>query len=103
MGRLFHRRQPRGIRASQEYVRKGGATARAMLIQAAANEWKIPASECSAANSVITHTPSGRKTTFGKVAEAAAKIATPNKKISRRPSKSPSEPPTRINAPRQSP
>src|SRR6059058_2604726 len=44
----------RGIRTSQEYVRKGGATARTMLIQAAANEWKVPASECTAANSVIT-------------------------------------------------
>jgi len=67
----------RGIRTSQEYVRKGGATARIMLIQAAADEWKVPASECSAANSVITHTPSGRTTTYGKVAEAAAKIAPP--------------------------
>jgi isoquinoline 1-oxidoreductase subunit beta len=67
----------RGIRESQEYVRKGGATARVMLIEAAANEWKVPASECSAANSVITHTPSGRKTTFGKVAEAAAKVEPP--------------------------
>src|SRR5216117_4434283 len=43
----------RGIRTSQEYVRKGGATARVMLVQAAANEWKVPASECTAANSVI--------------------------------------------------
>jgi len=67
----------RGIRASQEYVRKGGATARAMLIQAAANEWKIPASECSATNSVITHAPSRRTTTFGKVAEAAARLEPP--------------------------
>jgi isoquinoline 1-oxidoreductase beta subunit len=67
----------RGIRASQEYVRKGGATARVMLIQAAADEWKVPASECTAANSVITHTPSGRTTTYGKVAEAAAKVAPP--------------------------
>jgi isoquinoline 1-oxidoreductase beta subunit len=67
----------RGIRASQEYVRKGGATARAMLIQAAANEWKIPASECSATNSVITHAPSRRTTTFGKVAEAAARLELP--------------------------
>ena len=32
----------RGIRTSQEYVRKGGATARMMLVQAAANEWKVP-------------------------------------------------------------
>src|SRR5690348_6750776 len=67
----------RGIRSSNDYVRKGGATARAMLVQAAANEWKVPASECTAANSVITHTPSGRTTTYGKVAEAAAKLAAP--------------------------
>src|SRR5271154_5596187 len=67
----------RGIRASNEYVRKGGATARAMLIQAAANDWKVPAAECTAANSIITHTPSGKTTTYGKVAEAAAKITAP--------------------------
>ncbi|MBP1299173.1 isoquinoline 1-oxidoreductase beta subunit [Bradyrhizobium elkanii] len=67
----------RGIRTSQDYVRKGGATARVMLIQAAANEWKVPASECKAANGVITHTPSGKTTTYGKVAEAAAKLEPP--------------------------
>jgi isoquinoline 1-oxidoreductase beta subunit len=67
----------RGIRQSNDYVRKAGATARAMLIQAAANEWKVPAQECSASASVITHKPSGRTTTFGKVAEAAAKIEPP--------------------------
>ncbi len=67
----------RGIRSSQDYVRKGGATARVMLIRAAADEWKVPASECTAANSVITHAPSGRTTTYGKVAEAAAKVMPP--------------------------
>ncbi|MCK1735828.1 xanthine dehydrogenase family protein molybdopterin-binding subunit [Bradyrhizobium sp. 138] len=67
----------RGIRSSQDYVRKGGATARVMLIQAAADGWKVPASECTAANSVITHTPSGKTTTYGKVAEAAAKLTPP--------------------------
>lgn len=67
----------RGIRSSQDYVRKGGATARLMLIQAAADAWKVPASECKAANSVITHTSSGRTTTYGKVAEAAAKLTPP--------------------------
>jgi len=67
----------RGIRTSNEYVRKGGAAARIMLVQAAANEWKVPASECIAANSVITHTPSGKTTTYGKVAEAAAKVEPP--------------------------
>ena len=67
----------RAIRELQEYVRKAGATARTMLVQAAANEWKVPAAECSASNSVITHKPSGRTTTYGKVAEAAAKIEPP--------------------------
>ena len=42
----------RGVRELHEYVRQGGAAAREMLIQAAANEWKVPASECSASNSV---------------------------------------------------
>ncbi len=67
----------RGIRTSHDYVRMGGATARVMLVQAAANQWKVPASECTAANSVITHTPSGRKTTFGKVAAEAARLDPP--------------------------
>jgi isoquinoline 1-oxidoreductase beta subunit len=48
-----------------------------MLIQAAADAWKVPAAECSAANSVITHNPSSRKVTYGKVAEAAAKLTPP--------------------------
>jgi isoquinoline 1-oxidoreductase beta subunit len=67
----------RGIRESHEYVRKGGAAAREMLVQAAANEWKVPATECKAVKSVITHAPSGRTTTYGKVAEAAAKLEPP--------------------------
>jgi len=67
----------RGIRESNEYVRKGGATARVMLVQAAANGWGVPAAECSAANSVITHKSTGRTTTYGKVAEAAAKLTPP--------------------------
>src|SRR5438876_4006632 len=67
----------RGIRESNEYVRKGGAAARMMLVQAAANEWKVPAAECTAENSVITHKPSGRTTSYGKVAEAAAKLEPP--------------------------
>jgi len=67
----------RGIRTSHDYVRKGGAAARMMLVQAAANQWKVPASECVAAKSVITHKPSGRKTTYGKVAAAAARLEPP--------------------------
>ncbi len=67
----------RGIRDSHDYVRKGGATARMMLMQAAADEWKVPVSECSVAKSVITHSASKRTTTYGKVATAAAKITPP--------------------------
>src|ERR1700724_1685115 len=67
----------RGIRTSHEYVRQGVAAARMLLIQAAANEWNVPAGECTAENSVIRHNPSGRSTTFGKVADAAAKLTPP--------------------------
>src|SRR5258708_22338868 len=63
----------RGIRESHQYVREGGAAAREMLIQAAPSEWKGPPAESSAATSIITHKPPGRTTSFGKVAEAAAK------------------------------
>jgi isoquinoline 1-oxidoreductase beta subunit len=66
-----------GIRKSQDYVRRGGAVARQMLIQAAANDWKVPAAECRAERSVITHPASGRSTTYGKVADAAAKLTPP--------------------------
>ena len=48
-----------------------------MLIAAAAAEWKVPAAECSAAKSVITHKASGKTVTFGKVAAAASKLEPP--------------------------
>ena len=67
----------RGIRESNDYVRKGGAAARMMLIQAAADRWQVPAAECSASNSVITHKGSGRTVRYGEVADAAAKVAMP--------------------------
>ena len=67
----------RGIRESNQYVREGGAAARDMLIRAAAAGWEVGPEECSAANSVITHKPSGRTTTYGKVAAAAAKLDPP--------------------------
>jgi isoquinoline 1-oxidoreductase beta subunit len=66
----------RGIRDSQEYVRKAGAAAREMLVAAAAQEWGVPASECKAAKGVITH-PSGKRTTYGKVAATASKLEMP--------------------------
>ena len=67
----------RTIRNSQEYLRKAGATAREMLIAAAAQQWSVPASECSASNSFITHGPSKRRVSFGRVAEAASRLEPP--------------------------
>ncbi len=70
----------RGIRTSQDYVRRGGAAAREMLLQAAADEWKVPVAELAVSNGVITHAASSRTTTYGKVAAAAAKLAPPDPK-----------------------
>ncbi len=70
----------RGIRTSQDYVRRGGAAARIMLLQAAADQWKVPVGELGASDGVITHSASGRKTTYGKVALAAAKLTPPDPK-----------------------
>ena len=67
----------RTIRNSQEYLRKAGATAREMLIAAAAQQWGVPASECSASNSFITHGAGGRRLSFGKVADAASRLEPP--------------------------
>lgn len=67
----------RAIRDSQSYVRQAGAVAREMLIAAAAAQWKVPAAECHAENSTVTHKGSGRKLTYGALAAAAAKITPP--------------------------
>jgi isoquinoline 1-oxidoreductase beta subunit len=75
----FNSSGSRAIRESNQYVREGGAAARLMLIQAAADEWKVPASELTTSAGTITHAASGKKTTYGKVAEAAAKLPVPEK------------------------
>ncbi|MEI7712305.1 MAG: molybdopterin cofactor-binding domain-containing protein [Rhodospirillales bacterium] len=67
----------RGIRASVEYVRKGGAVGRAMLIQAAAAKWGVPATECATGLSVVTHTTTGRRLRYGEIAAEAAKLTPP--------------------------
>ncbi|NBW79007.1 MAG: xanthine dehydrogenase family protein molybdopterin-binding subunit [Betaproteobacteria bacterium] len=73
----FNATGSRGIRESQEYMRKGGAAARMMLMQAAANQWGVPVSELTAAKGVISHKASKQKISYGKVAEAAAKLTPP--------------------------
>jgi len=67
----------RSVAASQTFLRKAGATARTMLITAAAARWGVVSSECVAQNSIITHRPSSRTLTFGAVAQDAAKIEPP--------------------------
>ena len=65
------------IRESQQVLRFAGASARQMLIGAAAQSWGVAAAQCSAASSVITHRVSGRRTTYGRIAAAAAKLEPP--------------------------
>ena len=66
-----------GIRGSHQYVREGGAAAREMLIEAAADAWGAPLEECQVSAGVITHRLTGRSTTYGKVAAAAAQLVPP--------------------------
>ena len=70
----------RGIRTSEDYVRRGGAAARMMLLQAAADQWNVPGGELAVAEGVITHAASKRSTSYGKVAAAAAKVTPPDPK-----------------------
>ena len=61
-----------------DQLRQAGAAARAMLIAAAAKQWNVPVSECSAAASIVTHTPTARKLTYGALATAAASQPVPD-------------------------
>lgn len=73
------------IANSWEQLRKAGAAARAMLVQAAAQAWKVPASEITVSDGVIGHA-SGRKGTFGEFAEAAARLPVPENPVLKQPS-----------------
>ena len=88
-GQSFARKRPwgemstggsRGIRISEGYVRRGAAAARIMLLQAAADAWKVPVGELTVAKGVITHAASARVTSYGKVAAAASKLTPPDPK-----------------------
>ena len=67
----------RGIRGSADNVRKGGAAARMMLMQAAADQWSVPVAECTVSKGVISHAASKRSTSYGKVTAAASKLTEP--------------------------
>ena len=70
----------RGIRESHEYVRQGGAAAKLLLVQAAANQLGVPAAELSVTKGVIQHGASGRQLSYGQVADQAAKLPPPDVK-----------------------
>ena len=70
----------RGIRTSQDYVRRGGAVARMMLLQAAADQWNVPVGELTVSDGVITHAASKRSIRYGEVAAAAARLTPPDPK-----------------------
>ena len=64
----------RGVRTSWRMLLQAGASARERLIAAAAQKWNVPAGDCQAANSAVTHKASGRSLSYGALAADAAKI-----------------------------
>src|SRR4051812_14979178 len=62
---------------SWKLLRNAGATARQMLIQAAAQKWNVPIEECSTNDGFVIHAKTGKKLGFGEVAEDASKLAVP--------------------------
>jgi isoquinoline 1-oxidoreductase subunit beta len=62
------------VRESQKMVQQVGASARERIIAAAAARWRVPASECAAAQSVVAHRPTGRTLRYGELAAEAAKV-----------------------------
>ncbi|GAB3944659.1 xanthine dehydrogenase family protein molybdopterin-binding subunit [Spirosoma harenae] len=65
------------IRGGYKQMRKVGASAREMLIKAASDQWNVPVDECFAENATVIHKPTGKKLTYGQLAEAAAKLPVP--------------------------
>jgi isoquinoline 1-oxidoreductase beta subunit len=66
------------VKDGRYYLQLAGAEARERLLLAAAKSWGVPVEELSSANSVITHRPTGRTTTYGQVAPLAAQMPHPN-------------------------
>src|SRR6185312_13653376 len=65
------------VRGWYNELRRIGAAARIMLVQAAAHSWKVSATQCTADNGLVIHSPSGRKCSFGSVARLAANLPVP--------------------------
>ncbi len=65
------------VRGFWSHLRKAGAVAREMLVQAAAQQWQVDAADCRAAAGAVLHEESGRTLRFGALADAAAKLPVP--------------------------
>ena len=76
------------IRGAWTPFRQAGAMARILLVQAAAQAWGVPESECVARRAVITHAASGRSAPYGTFAEAASRLPSPRRSRSSRPASS---------------
>ncbi len=74
-----------GVRSSQDYVRKAGAAARIMLVNAAAARWNVPSAECTVERGVVSHAPSKRSLRYGELAAEAAKLEPPKNVVLRDP------------------
>jgi isoquinoline 1-oxidoreductase subunit beta len=66
------------VRAFWTPLRKAGATARAILIKAAADQWQVAPERCRAVQGAVLHTESGRKLGYGELVDAASKLSPPN-------------------------
>src|ERR1041385_6843169 len=77
----------RGVRTSWQMLQQAGASARERLIAAAAQKWNVPVAECVAANSKVTHQPSGRSLDYGALAADAAQIKLDKEPVIRTPDK----------------
>src|SRR5713226_1303742 len=67
------------VRSFFDALRESGATARLMLVRAAAAQWGVPVSECTTNPHIVVHQPSGKKLGYGELAAAAAKLDVPKK------------------------
>ncbi len=65
------------VRDGWESMRIAGASAREMLVAAAAKQWQVPAGECATSNGFVSHQASGKKATYGELAAAAAQLPAP--------------------------
>ena len=76
--KVYHRLYTGGstaVSSSRVFLQQAGASARARLIAAAAQQWKVDSAACNAADGRVTHKPSGRSLGYGALAKDAAKIA----------------------------